>query len=98
MLAQVPVVLGGFLVPLEHARLKQSSVYALARHPVYGGLILASLGWSATWLSLPGLGFRAVVALFFDRKSAFEEKLPRARYPEYHDCTLRVRKLLPWIY
>lgn len=96
------VTLGGSLTPfprpLNHASLRQSGVYGLVRHPVYGGVILASLGWSATWLSLPGLGFCAVVALFFDCKSAFEERLLRARFPEYQDYARRVRKLLPWIY
>ena len=48
-------------------------------------------------LSLPGLLFSVVVLLFFDRKSAFEERLLRARFPEYADYARRVRKLLPWI-
>lgn len=84
--------------PLADARLRQSGVYAWARHPIYGGVVLASLGWSLSWLSLPGLACSVVVLLFFDRKSAFEERLLRARFPEYAGYALRVRKLLPWIY
>jgi len=84
--------------PLATARLRQSGAYAWVRHPIYGGLVLASLGWSLAWLSLPGLLFSVVVVLFFDRKSAFEERLLRARFPEYAGYALRVRKLLPWIY
>jgi protein-S-isoprenylcysteine O-methyltransferase Ste14 len=94
--------LGGALTPfprpLARARLRQSGVYAWVRHPVYGGVILASLGWSMAWLSLPGILFCVVVVLFFDRKSAFEERLLRARFPEYAGYARRVRKLLPWIY
>ena len=84
--------------PLANARLRQSGVYRWVRHPIYGGLVFASLGWSLSWLSLPGLIFSVVVLLFFDRKSAFEERLLRARFPEYAGYALRVRKLLPWIY
>ena len=84
--------------PLANARLRQSGVYRWVRHPIYGGLVFASLGWSLSWLSLPGLIFSVVVVLFFDRKSAFEERLLRARFPEYVGYARRVRKLLPWIY
>jgi len=96
------VALGGALTPfprpLANARLRQSGIYAWVRHPIYGGLVLASLGWSLSWLSLPGLLFSVVVLLFFDRKGAFEERLLRARFPEYAGYARRVRKLLPWIY
>jgi protein-S-isoprenylcysteine O-methyltransferase Ste14 len=96
------VTLGSALTPfprpLATARLRQSGIYAWVRHPIYGGLVLASVGWSLSWLSPPGLLFSAVVLLFFDRKSAFEERLLRARFPEYAGYARRVRKLLPWIY
>ena len=87
-----------FPQPLAKARLRQSGVYRFVRHPIYAGLIAASLGWSLSWLSLPGAAFCAVVMLFFDRKSAFEEQFLRARYPEYHGYMRRVRKLIPWVY
>jgi len=87
-----------FPKPLANARLRQSGVYGWVRHPIYSGIIVASLGWSASWLSLPGLLSCVVVIIFFDRKSAFEEKLLRQRFPEYQEYAQRVRKLLPWIY
>lgn len=96
------VALGRALTPFPRpaagARLRQSGVYAWVRHPIYGGLILASFGWSLSWLSLPGLLASAVVLLFFDRKSAFEEHLLRARFAEYDAYALRVRKLVPGLY
>jgi protein-S-isoprenylcysteine O-methyltransferase Ste14 len=96
------VALGSALTPfprpLASGRLRQSGAYAWVRHPIYGGLVLASLGWSLSWLSLPGLLCSVVVFLFFDRKSAFEERLLRARFPEYAGYAQRVRKLLPRIY
>jgi protein-S-isoprenylcysteine O-methyltransferase Ste14 len=97
-LAALGSALTPFPRPRAHAHLRQSGVYGWVRHPIYGGLILASLGWSLSWLSLPGLGFSAVVLLFLDRKSAFEEQFLRSRFPEYPDYARRVRKLLPWVY
>ncbi|MDQ3025290.1 MAG: isoprenylcysteine carboxylmethyltransferase family protein [Pseudomonadota bacterium] len=84
--------------PLAQAPLLQSGAYRFVRHPIYAGLIAASLGWSLSWLSLPGMVFCAVVLLFFDRKSAFEEQFLRVRHPEYHGYMRRVRKLIPWVY
>jgi protein-S-isoprenylcysteine O-methyltransferase Ste14 len=84
--------------PRADARLRQSGAYAWVRHPIYGGLVLASLGWSLAWLSAPGFAFGALVLAFFDRKSALEERLLRARFPEYEAYARRVKKLLPGIY
>jgi len=96
------VTLGSALTPfprpLEHSRLRQSGVYGIVRHPIYSGLVIASVGWAMAWLSLPGLLFSAILLLFFDRKSAFEERLLRVRFAQYAGYALRVRKLLPWIY
>lgn len=84
--------------PLGHARLRRGGVYALVRHPIYAGLILASLGWALAWQSIAGIVFTLFVFLFFDRKSAHEETFLRARYNDYGDYTRRVRKLIPGIY
>src|SRR3712207_8702061 len=32
--------------PVERAPLHDDGVYALARHPVYGGILLLALGWA----------------------------------------------------
>jgi len=97
-LATLGRTLTPFPRPAAHAQLRRSGVYGLVRHPIYCGLVFASLGWSLTWLSLPGLAFSVVVLLFFDRKSAFEERLLLGRFPDYPDYMERVRKLIPWIY
>lgn len=94
--------LGRCLTPFPHpparAPLRQSGAYRWVRHPIYAGLLTASLGWSLTWLSIAGGAFCVVVAAFFDRKSALEERFLQARHPEYQDYMRRVRKLVPWIY
>jgi protein-S-isoprenylcysteine O-methyltransferase Ste14 len=84
--------------PMPQAQLQQGGIYGWVRHPIYSGFILASVGWSLVWLSGPGLVFCVVVGIFFDRKSAFEETLLRAKFSGYEDYMRHVRKLLPWIY
>jgi protein-S-isoprenylcysteine O-methyltransferase Ste14 len=84
--------------PLGHAQLHRRGVYALVRHPIYAGLIIASLGWALTWQSFAGIVFTLFVFMFFDRKSAYEETFLRARYSDYGDYCARVRKLVPLIY
>ena len=88
---------GHFLIS-THTSTHVQTDFGLVRHPIYSGLIFASLGWSVAWLSLPGLLFCVIVLLFFDRKSAFEERLLCMRFAAYPGYMLRVRKLLPWIY
>jgi protein-S-isoprenylcysteine O-methyltransferase Ste14 len=84
--------------PLGHARLRRRGAYALVRHPIYAGLIFASLGWALTWQSIAAIVFTLFVFLFFDRKSAREEVFLRARYSDYGDYCAHVRKLVPGIY
>ena len=97
-LATLGRALTPFPRPLARARLRQTGVYGLVRHPIYGGVILASIGWSMSWLSVPGLAFCVVTVFFFDRKSRFEESLLREQYAQYVTYAARVRKLVPWIY
>lgn len=101
------VVRGSFdlraaLTPLPHprddAQLVESGVYALARHPIYGGLILAALGWSWVQASLPALVGAVVLAGFFALKSSREEAWLVERYPGYPAYRTRTRRFIPWIY
>lgn len=84
--------------PRANAALRTHGVYAWVRHPVYGGLIVATLGWSVWWLSPIGAAYAVVVFVFFDRKSSREERWLGATYSNYARYRARVRKLLPGIY
>jgi protein-S-isoprenylcysteine O-methyltransferase Ste14 len=84
--------------PLERGVLRRHGVYAFMRHPVYTGLIFASLGWTLCWASIAGLASAALTLVFFDRKAAREERWLRQHYPDYDDYALRVKKFLPGIY
>ena len=96
------VTLGEALTPFPRPRsdaaLRTHGVYALVRHPVYSGLILASLGWALWWWSGWGALYVAVVFVVLDRKSAREEIWLSAKFPEYVDYCQKVRKLIPLIY
>ena len=85
--------------PLEGAELRTRGAYAIVRHPIYGGILFMSIGWSLFQHSLAGLGVAALLLLFFDRKAALEERWLMQKFPEeYALYRLRVRKLIPGIY
>jgi protein-S-isoprenylcysteine O-methyltransferase Ste14 len=71
--------------------------YALVRHPLYGGLLLAMLGsaiaQSSLWL-LPLI----VYGPYFVRAARREEKLLIERYPERYPAYMkRTKMLLPFV-
>lgn len=87
-----------FPAPRAHAGLRTRGVYAVVRHPIYSGLIFASLGWALWWQSAFGILFSVVVFVFFDRKAAEEEKRLTAQFADYARYRQRARKLIPLIY
>lgn len=93
--------LGRALTPVPHPRddaeLVESGVYALVRHPIYGGLILGSLGWSLLQASLLAVAGTVVLAGFFVLKSTREEAWLAERFPAYDAYRKRTRRFIPWI-
>jgi len=96
------LTMGGRLTPFpkpdDDARLVQTGAFGLARHPIYGGGVIAVTGWAllnGAWL---GLLAAAGLAVFFDAKARLEERWLAARFPEYRFYRRRVRKLIPFIY
>jgi protein-S-isoprenylcysteine O-methyltransferase Ste14 len=87
------------LTPLPHPRddaeLIEDGVYARARHPIYGGLILAALGWGLVWTSPTALVLAGGLAVFFRLKSAREEHWLVERFPAYPAYRRRTRRFLP---
>lgn len=102
LVARGSLDLGGALTPLPHprddAQLVETGVYGLARHPIYGGLILAALGWSWVQASVPALVGALVLAAFFVLKSAREEVWLIQRFAGYAAYRERTRRFIPWIY
>jgi len=99
------LVLGGMrdlranLTPLPHPRreatLVESGVYALARHPIYGGLVIAAAGWALLIASVLALVLAAVLLGFFDLKSRREEAWLEERFADYPAYRRRTRRLIP---
>src|SRR6266700_2238496 len=84
--------------PRARTRLRQGGIFGLARHPVYGGVILIGLGWSLADAPL-GLVPTALLAALFDLKARREEAWLIERFPEYAAYRARApRRFVPWLY
>lgn len=93
--------LGAALTPLprprEEAMLIESGVYARVRHPIYGGIVIASVGWGLMTASIPTLLLALVTWAFFTVKSMREEAWLVERFPDYPAYRAHTRRLIPWI-
>jgi len=87
-----------FPKPRDGAALVTHGVYRLARHPVYGGLVLAAAGYGLVLASPIALVLAAVLFGFFDLKSRREELWLADRYPGYADYRAHTRRLIPGVY
>lgn len=84
--------------PVQGGRLIDAGLYRVVRHPIYLGVLLLIAGVLVRSLSLAGLMVLVAAYVFFDRKSAYEETLLTATYPEYERYRERVRwKLVPGV-
>jgi protein-S-isoprenylcysteine O-methyltransferase Ste14 len=83
--------------PRERSTLRSTGIYSFARHPVYGGLIVAGVGLA---LHRSPLVFApvAVLACVFWLKSIREEAWLVERYPDYPAYRHATpRRFIPWI-
>jgi len=84
--------------PREGASLVEGGPYRFVRHPIYGGLILGSLGAAllAPWIgSFAAAGLLAVI---LDLKRRREEAWLVEQYPAYEAYRGRTKALLPFVY
>jgi protein-S-isoprenylcysteine O-methyltransferase Ste14 len=99
---------GGFLAlgrsvspfpePLAGAVLVERGAYRLARHPIYGGMVLGAAGVSLADGNWPGLALTLLLAALFLGKSGFEERRLAAHFSGYGAYRERVRRrLIPWV-
>jgi protein-S-isoprenylcysteine O-methyltransferase Ste14 len=95
--------LGRSLTPFPRPRdggaLVDTGVYRLVRHPIYGGLVIAALGYALMMQALlTAVAGPLMLLLFFTLKSAREEAWLVERYPGYPAYRARTRRMLPYIY
>jgi protein-S-isoprenylcysteine O-methyltransferase Ste14 len=84
--------------PRDGADLVESGAYRLARHPIYGGIVIGATGYGLVMASpLAVLGALGLLG-FFRLKSAREEVWLTARYQGYAAYRTRTRRLLPFLY
>jgi 2-amino-4-hydroxy-6-hydroxymethyldihydropteridine diphosphokinase len=84
--------------PRSDAVLIETGPYALARHPIYGGVTLFILGAAMIVDSLAGVFLSLTLLPFFYLKSEYEERRLRIRYSEYRGYRERVtRRLIPFL-
>jgi protein-S-isoprenylcysteine O-methyltransferase Ste14 len=84
--------------PRAGAPLRRSSIYGSARHPIYGGLILLSLGWSAA-SSPVALVPTGLLAAMLGLKARREEQWLSESHPNYASYRVEVPRrfiALPW--
>jgi protein-S-isoprenylcysteine O-methyltransferase Ste14 len=86
---------GRITLKVDH-RVIQTGPYALVRHPIYSGLILALLGTALSRGTVQAfLGFAFILAAFL-RKLTLEENWLRSHFgTEYELYQKRVRALIP---
>jgi len=93
------VDLDGALTPLprprDGAELVVTGAYALVRHPIYSGLILAASGWAIFRVSIVAGALAVVLAAFLRVKSAREEAWLEQRFPAYAAYRARTPRLIP---
>jgi protein-S-isoprenylcysteine O-methyltransferase Ste14 len=97
-LARIRLHLTAFPAPLEHGRLVEHGAFRLVRHPIYGGLVITATGLGLVRASLFVVALAVALGAFFVAKSAHEERLLAAAYPDYAAYRTRVpRRIIPWL-
>lgn len=90
--------LTAFPRPVPGGRLIEDGAFALVRHPMYGGAVIAALGWGLAMASPVALAGAVVLGVFFDLKSRREEAWLGEQFAGYAAYRRRTRRLIPWLY
>lgn len=91
--------LSPFPRPREGGEFVSRGAYRLVRHPIYGGMVIAALGYGLALHALAaGVVGSAVLLAFFTLKSAREEAWLVGRYPAYAEYRARTRRMLPFVF
>jgi protein-S-isoprenylcysteine O-methyltransferase Ste14 len=94
-LLQLNERLSPFPTPKANARLLQNGLFALVRHPIYTGLILAFGGWSIRNQSLEQMAITLLLWVLFSFKARYEEKRLLQRFPDYAEYRKKTGRFWP---
>ena len=72
--------------------------YRVIRHPMYSAVLLFVWAAVVSHLSVLTLAIGIAVTVVVIARVIAEERLLRARYPEYHNYTLTTRALVPYVF
>jgi protein-S-isoprenylcysteine O-methyltransferase Ste14 len=87
----------GFMVKTGHA-LVTDGPYALTRHPIYTGILIALLGMALTWNSLANLALAAALAVPLFLHTGVEEVLFERHFGDaYREYQKRVPRMMPFV-
>ncbi|MCL4257203.1 MAG: hypothetical protein KJZ53_01590 [Anaerolineales bacterium] len=89
---------GASPVPLAEARLVQRGPYAYIRHPMYTGLLLATLALVLAAPSPLRIAIWLVLLIDLVLKLHYEESLLVAKFPGYAKYQVSTKKLIPFLY
>ena len=102
IVAITAINLGKNLTPLpcprDDAKLVQTGLYSLVRHPMYFGVLLAAVAWFCIFPGVYILAYAICLFLLFDLKARREEVWLLERFPDYREYQTRIKKLIPGIY
>lgn len=84
--------------PRDESRLVDTGAYGLVRHPIYGALMLGSVGWAMLRGSPAALLGASVLFIVLDLKRRREEVMLLERYADYAAYRTRTRRFIPWIW
>jgi protein-S-isoprenylcysteine O-methyltransferase Ste14 len=84
--------------PVPGGRLIEDGVFGLVRHPMYGGAVVAAIGWGLAMASPTALAGAVVLAVFADLKSRREEAWLDEQFVGYAGYRQRTRRLIPFLY
>jgi protein-S-isoprenylcysteine O-methyltransferase Ste14 len=87
-----------FPKPVEGGTLRDDGVYGLARHPIYGGVVLLASAWTLV-SSYLGVVPTILLGLLFEVKSRREELWLLEHLEGYDDYRRRVRhRFVPYVW
>lgn len=84
--------------PREGARFVRHGVYRWVRHPIYGGVILVTVGWAVHRGDLLHVALAVGIGLFFAAKASREERYLQDHFPGYEGYRRRTWRFVPWVY